>query len=131
MTITLPGKQSAVRPSFPLTGPQLIHQVAAHVRAGQPIEDALNHALRDAGGHDRYVNLVADLCAALHQDEPANRYDVDHLATAGVKDHPAAYGERLIIWAATVGNPATVADRLDAVASRMARELAAALGGAA
>lgn len=112
----------------PATGPELIHTVARQVRRGRPIDEAIAGALR--GDHRaRYVNLVADLCGALRLTEPANRWDVDHLPDPTAewiedrRDHPASYGERLIIWAARIHDPAVCADQLDRAADTEAAAL--------
>jgi hypothetical protein len=121
MTATVPNLQHR-------TGPELIYTIADHVRAGRDIDDAVVRTLKGEQ-RSRYVNTVADLCAALHLTEPVNCFDADLLPDPQSddalrrEDHPAAYGMRLDIWAATVHSRAAIAAALDDVANRMADSL--------
>jgi hypothetical protein len=112
------------------TGPELIYAIADHVRAGRPIDEAIQWALIGEG-NDRYTNLIADLADSLHL-EPLSHWDVDKFADADAvdpefqKDHPGAFVTRLVLWAETIHSPAAVAATLDTLATNMDRALAAA-----
>lgn len=105
-----------------LTGPVLLHAVADLVRSGEPLHEVLIDA---AGGchNNRYTNLVADVAAALHLDEPITRWDVDLSL-----DMPANYGQRIEQWDGemrTLTTADAVAACIDALAHQLGQQLSA------